>query len=74
MSLSSGTLFGLSHFCKPYPGAPWDFDHPSEKTVLERTHLQELFSSEGWDILHDEIAIDSDHGRTMIQFTAKKQK
>jgi hypothetical protein len=26
--LLPGTLFALSHFCKPYSGAPWDFDHP----------------------------------------------
>jgi hypothetical protein len=26
--LKTGTLFAMSHFCKPYPGAPWDFDHP----------------------------------------------
>jgi hypothetical protein len=26
--LQAGTLFAMSHFCKPYPGAPWNFDHP----------------------------------------------
>lgn len=26
--LEGGTVFAMSHFCKPYPGAPWDFDHP----------------------------------------------
>lgn len=71
--LSSGTLFGISHFCKPYEGAAWTFDHPSEKTVLERTQLYNLFFKAAWDILHDEIAMDSDHGRTMIHFVAKKQ-
>lgn len=73
LQLETGTLFGLSHFCKPYTGAPWNFDHPSEKSVLERTQLQELFEAEGWEILYDEIALDSDHGRTMIQFVAKKR-
>ena len=69
--LRPGTLFGISHFCKPYDGAPWNFDHPSEKTVLERTQLRDLFQSQGWEILHDDITLDSDHGRTMIQFVAK---
>lgn len=70
--LSPGTLFGLSHFCKPHKGAPWRFDHPSEKTVLERSQLHDLFIEQGWEIMHDEIALDSDHGRTMIHFVAKK--
>jgi hypothetical protein len=71
-ALAPGTLFALSHFCKPYEGAPWDFEHPSEKTVLERNQLHSLFK-EKWEILHDEIALDSDHGRTMIQFVAMRR-
>jgi len=72
--LSTGTLFGLSHFCKPSEGASWDFDHPSEKTVLERNHLSNLFAKNGWNIVHDDVALDSDHGRTMIHFVAQKSK
>lgn len=72
--LRSGTIFGISHFCKPYDGAKWIFDHPSEKTVIERNHLNQLFQeSSKWEILHDEIAMDSDHGRTMIHFIARKK-
>lgn len=71
--LPSGILFGLSHFCKPHPGAPWNFEHPSEKTVLERDELSDLFCDDTWEILHDEIATDSDHGRTMIHFVAQKR-
>lgn len=26
--LESGTIFAMSHFCKPHAGASWDFDHP----------------------------------------------
>ena len=26
--LPSGAVFAVSHFCKPHPGAPWDFKHP----------------------------------------------
>lgn len=70
--LTPGTLFGLSHFCKPHEGAPWNFDHPSAKTVLERTLLHDLFHGHGWEIMHDEITLDSDHGRTMIHFVARK--
>jgi hypothetical protein len=71
-TLQPGTIFGLSHFCKPHKGATWDFDHPSEKTVLERNQLHELFQDQ-WHILHDEIALDSDHGRTMIHFVARRR-
>jgi hypothetical protein len=70
-ALSKGTLFAISHFCKPYVGAEWIFEHPSEKTVIERNELRDLFS-DGWDVLHDEIAMDSDHGRTMIHFVARR--
>lgn len=32
--LKPGTLFAVSHFCKPYPGASWDFDHPKVSLIL----------------------------------------
>ena len=92
---NNADVFAISHFCKPHPGASWNFDHPSEKTVLDRTTLRELFcgntggannddddkSSHSrcqgeragrWEIVFDEIATDSDHGRTMQQFVARK--
>ena len=71
-NLPENTLFGISHFCKPHEGASWEFDHPSERTVLERNQLSQLFCS--WNILYDEIDLDSDHGRTMIHFVAQKRK
>ena len=43
-----GTFFALLHFCKPTTGASWNFDHPSEKTVLERDQLFDLFEAQ-WD-------------------------
>jgi hypothetical protein len=71
--LLPGTLFALSHFCKPYSGAPWDFDHPKEKSVLERDELKTLFeNTKRWQILHNELANDGDHGRTLIRFVAKR--
>lgn len=70
-TINSGVFFGISHFCKPSVGADWKFDHPSEKTVLERNQLSDLFK-ERWDIIYDEIALDSDHGRTMIHFVDRK--
>jgi hypothetical protein len=70
--IEKGFLFGLSHFCKPSPGASWDFDHPNEKTVLDRNELATLFSGQ-WDILCDKIAMECDHGRTMIHFVARKR-
>ena len=82
--LKSGTLFAMSHFCKPYQGASWDFDHPKENSVLERNELYTLFTqqqnylkegneevSKKWEILHDEICLDGDHGRTLIHFVVK---
>uniref|UniRef100_A0A7S4EQY1 Uncharacterized protein n=1 Tax=Pseudo-nitzschia australis TaxID=44445 RepID=A0A7S4EQY1_9STRA len=71
-SIFPGVLFALSHFCKPSLGATWDFDHPSKKTVLERNQLHDIFHAK-WDILHDEISLDSDHGRTMIHFVARRR-
>ena len=71
-----GTLFGISHFCKSHESASWDFDHPSQKTVLERTQLRDLFQDSccKWEVLHDEITTDSDHGRPMIQFVARRKE
>ena len=31
--LPAGTLFGTSHFCKPFRGAKWGFDHPKVGTL-----------------------------------------
>ena len=72
--LSPGSLFALSHFCRPHNGAPWDFDHPKPSKVLERNDLATIFERSGnWDILHDDIVLDGDHGRTLVQFVAKKK-
>ena len=32
--LSKGTIFALSHFCKPFVGASWDYDHPKVRRIL----------------------------------------
>lgn len=72
-NVAAGTLFATSHFCKPHVGAKWKFEHPNEKNVLERNELVKIFSRNNmWLILHDQIALDSDHGRTMIHFLAKR--
>jgi len=70
--LPIGTIFAMSHFCKPKDGATWNFDHPKESSVLERSELKNLFESKGWQVLRDDIILDGDHGRTLIQFIAKK--
>jgi hypothetical protein len=51
-----------------------------EKHVLERYELRDLFVSKSstaggeanWKVLYDEVALDSDHGRTMIHFVAQR--
>ncbi|KAL7465838.1 hypothetical protein ACHAXS_006150 [Conticribra weissflogii] len=103
--LPIGTIFAISHFCKPREGAEWNFDHPKESSVLERRELKKLFggavresiagngsidekndqreldisnrsgigyATKKWEILHDDICFDGDHGRTLIQFVARK--
>lgn len=70
--LSIGTIFAMSHFCKPEDGATWEFDHPKESSVLERSELKNLFENKGWQVLKDDIILDGDHGRTLVQFIAKK--
>lgn len=68
--LNPNTLFAISHFCKT--GPTWDFDHPKESRVLQREELANIFSAD-WEILHDRIAFDGDHGRTLIHFVARKR-
>ena len=68
-NLKPTTLFAMSHFCKT--GPTWDFDHPKEKRVLKRDELRNIFSK-NWEILHDRIASDGDHGRTLVHFVARK--
>jgi hypothetical protein len=54
-----------------------------EKSVLERHELRELFMNKNatdndsgnvghWEILHDEICSDGDHGRTLVNFVARR--
>lgn len=72
-SIQVGCIFAMSHFCKETKDSEWNFDHPNVKHVLERNELIDLFSVEnGWDILHDSICMDGDHGRTLIHFCARK--
>lgn len=71
-ALKAGALFAVSYFCKR-EGDDWPFNHPKEKNVLERFELKNLFQASGnWSILKDDICQDGDHGRTLIQFLAKK--
>jgi hypothetical protein len=84
--LPLGTVVAISHFCKPREGASWKFDHPKEPSVLDRWELKNLFTGEStadrendqvcatqrWEILNDDLIVDGDHGRTLIQFVAKK--
>ena len=38
--LGKGTLFAMSHFCKPYPCAPWNFDHPKVRLyIIDKTSV-----------------------------------
>lgn len=83
-----GTVVAISHFCKPQEGACWNFDHPKVSSVLDRWELRNLFviapsvvgegedvnecNDKRWQILKDELIVDGDHGRTLIQFVAKK--
>jgi hypothetical protein len=85
--LRSGTIVAIAQFGKPYANAPWPFPHPKEKHVLERDELRALFSTPlsttptdhtgasfpCWNIVHDQVVLDSDHGRTLIQFVAQLQ-
>jgi hypothetical protein len=43
--------------------------------VLERSELRDLFSEgAGWELVRDEIVLDTDHGRTLVQFIARKKR
>jgi len=74
--LPKGSIFAMSHFCKSSIDAEWNFDHPKVKNVLERNELRDLFSQSvqgnRWEILQDDICLDGDHGRTLIQFVTRK--
>ena len=73
-ALANGTIFGISQFGKSHVGAGWNHAHPKAKHVLERNELREIFSDKNndWTILHDQVVLDGDHGRTLIQFVAQK--
>lgn len=70
-NLPTGTIFAMSHFCKTNQFQTWDFDHPKVQSVLEREELRNTF--EGWNVEYDDIVLDSDHGRTLINFIATRK-
>jgi len=80
--LPPGTIVAISHFCKSEEGASWNFDHPKESNVLDRWELKKLFdggacsNAKGhercWQVLKDDLVFDGDHGRSLIQFVARK--
>ena len=74
--LPIGTIMAISHFCKPTKTAEWNFDHPKVSNVLDRDELSSMFGNnndgEKWCILRDDISDDGDHGRTLINFIARK--
>jgi hypothetical protein len=72
-SLRAGTIFAISHFCVAEVDGVWPFDHPSPEMVLKRDEMKELFAANEWDVVRDKIATDSDHGRTLLHFVAKKR-
>jgi len=70
--LRVGCLFAISHFCKEQGGG-WNWEHPKPNSVLERDELRKMFNNErGWGIIHDEMCLDGDHGRTLINFCVEK--
>lgn len=72
LCLPIGTIVAISHFCKPTQTSEWNFDHPKVSNVLERNELSTLFTDARWSVIKDDICCDGDHGRTLIQFIARK--
>ena len=76
LCLPIGTIMAISHFCKPTKTSEWNFDHPKVSNVLDRDELNTLFGNKSddkkWTILKDDICHDGDHGRTLVQFIARK--
>ena len=71
--LPIGFVFATSNFCKPYDGAGWDFDHPKERNVLDRTELRDIFKGSAlWEVTRDDISKDDDLGRTLVRFVAMR--
>ncbi|OQR88975.1 hypothetical protein THRCLA_09990 [Thraustotheca clavata] len=65
-------IFGWMHFCMPPDGSEWRWQHPSKSAdILQNRELYELFKST-FEILVDLIEYDTDHGRPMNLFIARK--
>jgi hypothetical protein len=75
------SIFATSHFVQEEDGS-FPFDHPKMSEVYEINELETIFTTaaaedgEGtnrWQILLSEIIRDSDHGRPLIQFIARRK-
>jgi len=64
---SKRVVVAIKQFGIATVGGVWP--HKQPRRVLERNELSTLFT--GWTIHRDEVVMDGDHGRTMIEFIAE---
>ncbi|KAH9140573.1 hypothetical protein AeRB84_015200 [Aphanomyces euteiches] len=71
-ALPVGSLLAWSHFSYPTDGE-WRWQHPSKPSdILQHDELLERFGSNGFEIILNAYETDSDHGRPLNQFIARK--
>ncbi|KAF0697796.1 Aste57867_11539 [Aphanomyces stellatus] len=72
-ALPRGSIFAWSHFVMPDDGV-WKWGHPTKRSdILDRDELCRLFAGCDYDILLNEYESDSDHGRPLNLFIARKR-
>ncbi|KDO21496.1 hypothetical protein SPRG_12460 [Saprolegnia parasitica CBS 223.65] len=68
-----GGVVGWMHFCAPPDGSPWRWAHPSQiSDILKLGELRRRFE-DCFEILVDTVVPDTDHGRPMNVFVARKR-
>jgi hypothetical protein len=69
-----GGLVAWMHFVYPADGSKWRWEHPRKPSdILSVGELRARFESSSFEILCDTIVVDTDHGRPMQLFIAKKR-
>ncbi|EQC37425.1 hypothetical protein, variant [Saprolegnia diclina VS20] len=71
--LPVGGVVGWMQFCAPPDGSPWRWTTPSKiSDILKLGELRSHFD-DCFEILVDKVVLDSDHGRPMNVFIARKR-
>ena len=66
------SIVALSHFTVEADGT-FPYDHPKLSDVVKLGEMEGIFKDDAWEVLHNDRVRDSDAGRLLINFVARRR-